>query len=66
MPSPAAIMLNLFFGAVGAAYFIYGKKQSHYTALIAGLALMVVPYFIGNGYLLCAVCIVIMLAPKVL
>jgi hypothetical protein len=66
VPSPASIMLNLFFGAVGAAYFIYGKKQSHYTALIAGLALIVLPYFIGNGYLLCAVCLVIMLAPKVL
>jgi hypothetical protein len=59
-------MLNLFFGAIGMAYFIYGKKQSHFTALFSGLALMAVPYFIGNGYLLCAVCVGIMLAPKML
>jgi VIT1/CCC1 family predicted Fe2+/Mn2+ transporter len=64
MPSPSALMLNLFFSAIGAAYFIYGKKQSHFVALFSGLALMVVPYFIGNGYLLAAVCVVIMLAPK--
>ena len=59
-------MLNLLFGAVGAAYILYGKKQSHFTVLFAGLALIVVPYFIGNGYLLCAVCVVIMVAPKIL
>jgi hypothetical protein len=64
MPSPTALMLNLFFGVIGMAYFIYGKKQSHLVALAAGLALMVVPYFIGNPYLLGAICVAIMLAPK--
>jgi hypothetical protein len=64
VPSPTAIMLNLFFGVIGMAYFIYGKKQSHLVALFAGLALMVVPYFIGNPYLLSAVCGAIMVAPK--
>jgi hypothetical protein len=48
----------------GMAYFIYGKKQSHLVALVAGLALMVVPYFLGNPYLLSAICVAIMLAPK--
>jgi hypothetical protein len=64
MPSPTALMLDLFFGAIGMAYFIYGKKQSHLVALVAGLALMVVPYFLGNPYLLSAICVAIMLAPK--
>jgi C4-dicarboxylate transporter len=66
LPSTTAIMLNLFFGLIGMAYFIYGKKQSHLVVLISGLALMVIPYFIGNPYLLSAVCGTIMLAPKFL
>jgi hypothetical protein len=64
VPSPTLIMLNLFFGVIGMAYFVYGKKQGHLVALISGLALMVVPYFIGNPYLLAAICGAIMAAPK--
>jgi len=34
--------------AFGFGYFVYGKKQQHWLALICGVALMVFPYFIEN------------------
>jgi len=37
---------------MGFAYFVYGKRQQRLTALLAGVALMVYPYFIANTLLL--------------
>ena len=43
---PELLFAALFFGAVGIGYFIYGKKQQRFVALISGITLCVVPYFI--------------------
>ena len=62
-------VLNLFlivlFGAVGLGYFIYGKRQRNGIALIAGLLLMLYPYFISNTVGLIAVGLVLMAGPLV-
>jgi len=45
-------VLNLFlivlFSAIGLGYFVYGKRQREGPALIAGLLLMIYPYFISS------------------
>lgn len=58
----ATILWGVFFGAIGAGYFMYGKKQGAWVPLACGLALMVFPYFFSNvwalvgvGALLCAI-----------
>jgi hypothetical protein len=42
------LFIIVFFSAVGFGYFIYGKKQRKGSALLAGLLLMVYPYFISS------------------
>ncbi len=45
---PGAIFLSLLTGGIGFVLFVYGKKQDRWPQLIAGLALMVYPYFVGS------------------
>ncbi|MDP7420608.1 MAG: hypothetical protein QGH40_01955 [bacterium] len=40
---------SFFFGLLGTAFFIYGKKQSDYKFLLTGLILMIYPYFVHSG-----------------
>jgi len=49
---PSLLLWGVLFGAVGLGYFIYGKKQRAAVPLVCGFALMVVPYFISNTWLL--------------
>jgi len=50
--SPVQIFWGVLFGAVGMAYFIYGKKQQMFMPMICGVGLMVYPYFVANTILL--------------
>jgi len=50
--SPAQLFWGLFFGSLGAGYFIYGKKQGRLPPLLAGIALIVFPYFVSNSWLM--------------
>lgn len=45
---------GLLFGSIGSGFLVYGKKQKAVVPLICGLALIVVPYFISNVWLLVA------------
>ena len=49
MPDPASLFLDLVIGAVGFALFIYGKKAARGPQLVAGLLLMVYPYFVNSA-----------------
>ena len=42
---PAWLFLSMIPGGVGFVLFVYGKKQGRWPQLVAGLALMVYPYF---------------------
>jgi len=64
--SMTAIVVSLLAGLVGSAYFMYGKKTQHVPMLCSGLALCIVPYFIGNTILLIAACVAMAVAPFVL
>jgi hypothetical protein len=52
MPSPANLFGSLMFGVIGFAAFMYGKKMAGLRAMLIGVALMVVPYFIDPTWLL--------------
>jgi hypothetical protein len=45
MFSTANLIVWIITGAVGMAYFIYGKKQEKIPFLVAGLCLCIYPYF---------------------
>ncbi|MEE9394061.1 MAG: hypothetical protein V3W41_16290 [Planctomycetota bacterium] len=46
----ATMVFSVFFGAIGFAYFIYGKKQQRMVPLVAGLGLCAFPYVVPNPY----------------
>jgi multisubunit Na+/H+ antiporter MnhC subunit len=46
--SPAGLAIGILTGAIGVAYFIYGKRQARFVPLLAGLALCVYPYFVDS------------------
>jgi hypothetical protein len=50
--STSLILWGVVFASLGTGYFIYGKKQEDWIALIVGLVLCVIPYFIPNVWLL--------------
>ncbi len=51
----ANLIGNLLFSSIGFVAFIYGKKQSLWKIMFAGLALMIFPYFIGGTMALYAI-----------
>ena len=57
------LFAGLIFGLIGTAYFIYGKKQQNWVALVCGIMLCVIPYVIANTYLLIAVSIILAVLP---
>ena len=50
---PTWLFLSLIPGGLGFVLFVYGKKQERWPYLVAGLLLMIYPYFTpGPGWLL--------------
>jgi hypothetical protein len=43
-----AILASLAIGLVGFAIFVYGKRQGRFPHMLAGVVLMVFPYFVPN------------------
>lgn len=52
MEGTSLIIWGLIFGAVGLGFLSYGRKQKSVVPLVSGVALLVLPYFISNVYLL--------------
>ncbi len=42
------LIFSFLYGAIGFAYFSYGKKMAKYIPIACGLILMVFPYFTSN------------------
>ena len=55
LPTPGALFASLFFGVLGFAAFMYGKKAARFSAMGFGVALMVYPYFVDALWLLWAI-----------
>jgi hypothetical protein len=43
-----ALLLSLLFSSIGFVFFAYGKKQSRFPHMVAGIMLMIYPYFVSN------------------
>ena len=46
------LILGVIFSSIGLGYFLYGKKEKMTVPFVAGLVLMVFPYFIESNALL--------------
>ena len=58
-----SMMLSVLFGALGAGYALYGRKQRALAPLISGVALIVFPYFVTGGLMTLVVGAVISAVP---
>ncbi|HEY7238318.1 MAG TPA: hypothetical protein VH600_04055 [Burkholderiales bacterium] len=61
--STSVLFLGLIFGSLGMGYCLYGRRQHSLAALLCGLLLMGVPYFISNLAALVAVGVVLAALP---
>ncbi len=43
-----ALLASIVIGSVGLGCFVYGKRQRRVPHLLAGIVLMVYPYFVGS------------------
>ena len=48
MEGPGTLFWGIVFGAFGAGYFMYGRKQKRFVPLFCGIGLMVFPYFVSG------------------
>jgi len=61
--TPATLAIGILTGAVGVGYFIYGKRQTKFAPLLAGMALCVYPYFVDSVLWLVVIGTLLMAAP---
>lgn len=57
------LILGVIFSSIGLGYFLYGKKQKMTVPFVAGLVLMVFPYFIESNLLLTSIGILLSILP---
>ncbi len=59
----AYLYSSFFFSLVGMGYFMYGKKQSDFIALLTGITLMVYPYFVTNVPTMFLIGVILLILP---
>ncbi len=59
------IFTGFFFGTIGMGYFVYGRKQANFMAMLAGVGLSVFPYFISSVWLSIITGIALLILPFV-
>ena len=64
--NPTTLAIGILTGAVGMGYFIYGKRQTKFAPLLAGMMLCVYPYFIDSVLWLVVIGVALMAAPFLL
>ena len=60
------LAIGILTGAIGVGYFMYGKRQTKFVPLLAGVALCVYPYFVDSALWLIVVGAVLLAAPFVI
>jgi hypothetical protein len=61
-----SLFVGLIAGVFGMAYFVYGKRQTKFTPMLAGIVLCIYPYFIDSLLWLSVVGILLLIAPFVI
>ena len=64
--TPTTHAIGILTGAVGVGYFVYGKRQTKFAPLLAGMALCVYPYFVDSVPWLVVIGALLMAAPFVI
>jgi hypothetical protein len=57
-----ALLASLFIGLVGAACFLYGRRQGRLPPMVAGAAMVVYPYFVPNVVVMIAIAVALLAA----
>ena len=47
--SPSFLFASLIWGSIGVGYFIYGKKQQSLPAMVGGILMIAVSYFVSSA-----------------
>ena len=63
MDSETSLLLGIVFGAIGLGYCMYAKQQRKGMALLAGVGLIVFPYFVSSVWLSLVLGVALVLAP---
>ena len=61
-----SLVFGIIAGAIGVGYFIYGRRQTKFVPLIAGMLLCVYPYFTDSVLWLSVIGLVLVAAPFVI
>ena len=62
MFSASFLFASLIWGSIGVGYFIYGKKQQSLPAMIGGILMIGVSYFISSALLMSLICVLVIVA----
>jgi hypothetical protein len=57
-----ALLASLVIGAVGFVAFAYGKRQGRLPQMLAGLVLLIFPYFVSNVLLMLGIAAAVLAA----
>jgi hypothetical protein len=56
------LLASLVWGSIGVGYLIYGKKVQSLSAMVGGILMAAVSYFIGSALVMSLICVLIILA----
>ncbi len=56
------LLASLVWGSVGVGYFIYGRKQQSLAAMLGGVLMVFVSYFVSSALLMSLICAAIIAA----
>jgi hypothetical protein len=59
----ATLLWGVLFGSIGMGFLVYGKRQSAPVPAACGIALMVFPYFVSNGWAMLLIGAALMAVP---
>jgi len=59
----SSLLVGIIAGAIGVAYFVYGRRQIKIVPMVAGALLCVFPYFVDSLLWLVLVGVVLMAVP---
>jgi hypothetical protein len=62
----STLVIGIITGAFGVGYIVYGRRQTKFVPLVAGIFLCAYPYFIDSAVWLCLVGALLLAAPFVI
>ncbi len=62
MLNSSFLFASLIWGSIGVGYFIFGKRQQSWVAMLGGIMMITVSYFAGSAWVMSLVCLGIVAA----